>query len=263
MSNSHRIKALLALAAVAMAALAITASSVDAAIYQDTFDNDGLATNTGTGGGLARYARQGDTWVDNGQLDGNSTGSNDRGNVYSLNSFLLTQGFKLEVSYTINDVSNANANRVNIGLIDALPAVQDNTTYVTLFLGVNLDKYGIGLNMTTDSGSQGLNFADDAGSGTLTALSNAQTISTGTHTFVLEMDTASNWSYSIDGAAATTGTIGGAGFDLTRDYQFFAYVQDYRNNRIKIHSVTLVPEPATLALLAMGGVALVLHRKRR
>jgi len=250
----------------ALLVMALSAASANAAmvVFQDNFDNDGLATNTGVGGGLDRYTRQGDTWVDNGDLSGNSMGGNDRGNVFSLNSFDLSKGFSLEVSYSIDNIGSTGANRVNIGLIDELPEVQDNGTYVTTFLASNLDKYGIGMNMTTQTGPQGLTFADDAGAGSVTSLSNAQTISTGTHTFLIEMDTESNWSYSIDGATATTGTIGGDGFDLTRDYQFFAYVQDYRYNKINISSVTLtaVPEPATMAMLVAGLPALWLRRKR-
>ena len=232
------------------------ATSIDIILYQDNFDNDTLATNAGTGGGLGRYSRQPGTlgvapegtgsWVDNGQLSGNSTGGNDRGNVYSLNSFLLTGGFRLEVSYSISDISSANNNRVIIGLLDQIPNPQNDTTYVTHFLAANQDRYGIGLNMTTDTGAQGLNFANDAGAGSVTSLSNAQTISVGTHTWVLEMGATGNWSYSIDGATPTTGTIGG-GFDPTRDYHFFAFVQDYRNNQFKVDSVALsvVSEPST------------------
>lgn len=202
--------------------------------------------------------------MDNGTLSGNSIGGNDRGNVYTTNSFSLTGGFKLEVNYAISDLSNINANRVNIGLIDkdSIPTVQDSTTYVTTYLSANQDRYGIGLNMTTDYGPQGLNFANDEGAGTLTSLSNAQTLTIGTHTWVLEMGTAGDWSYSIDGATATSGTIAG-GFDLSREYHFFGYVQDYRNSRIEINSVTLtqVPEPGVFSLFALTG--LVLCRRRR
>jgi hypothetical protein len=60
----------------------------------------------------------------------------------------------------------------------------------------------------------------------------------GIHTVVLEMDADRNWSYSVDGAAPTTGTIGGDGFDLTRTYSFFVRNQksSIGNN---IQSVTL------------------------
>jgi len=240
MTTKDRTRTVLTLAAVAMVSLALLAAPASAltVVYQDAFDDDGIDVNTGVGGGLNRYARQGDTWVDNGDLIGNSTGGNDRGNVWSLNSFDLSAGFSLEVSYTIDNIGAGGANRVIIGLIDALPETQTNTTYITHFLADNQSKsYGIGMNMTTDTGPQGLNFADNTGS--VTPLSNEQTILTGTHTFLIEMDTESNWSYSIDGATATTGTIAGEGFDLTRDFQFFAYVQDYRYNKINLHSATL------------------------
>ncbi len=238
-----RTRIALTLAVVALASLVLTAGAANAqtVVYQDNFDNDGIDVNTGIGGGLEAYNRQGGPWLDNGDLDFNRTGNNDRGNVYSVNSFDLSDGFKLEVSYTFDSLRINDANRICIGLIDELPAVQDNSTYVNDFLNRSTqDKYGIGMNLTNEDGSQGFNFATDSAAGgpALTSLSNAQTITTGTHSFVLEVDSSSNWSYSIDGAPATTGTIDGSGFDFARDYQFFTYGQD-NHHHLKIQSVTL------------------------
>jgi hypothetical protein len=55
-------------------------------------------------------------------------------------------------------------------------------------------------------------------------LSNAQPITTGEHTLVLEMGLGGKWSYSIDGATPTAGQIAG-GFDLTRSYNFTVRAQ--------------------------------------
>lgn len=217
--------------------LGVAPSVAETIVYQDHFDNDGLATNAGIGGGLDAYDRQGGPWLDNGVLDSNRSGGNDRGNILSVNAFDLTGGFRLEVDYTIDDVTTIDANRAIIGLIDrnSVPAVQDNTTYITDFLNRNLDKYGIELNLTIQNSTQGLNFADDSGGGSLSQLSNAQPITTGTHSWVLEVDAAGNWYYSIDGATATTGA---STFNVARDYHFVAYMQDDLNH-LRIHSVTL------------------------
>lgn len=268
MKTNHR--TLTALGAIAGLALAGTTAHASTIVYQDQFnDADGLAANTGIGGGLGSFDRQGGPFLDNGVagavLDANrGTAHNNRGNVYSTNAFDLTGGFSLEVRY---DTSNLANGRINIGLIDSshLPAAQDSGNYVTEFLSQNKDKYGIGMSLTVSDSAQGLRFATDAGTGSVTGLSNAQTPTIGLHTFVLEVDSSSNWSYSIDGATATTGTIAG-GFDFTRDYQFFTYVQTLtvnKQNDLEIDSVTLsvIPEPSAALLGALGLLGLLRRRR--
>jgi hypothetical protein len=231
-------KSLLAVAVVVMASVVFASTLAHAdVVFQDNLDGDGIETNTGIGDGLGAYERQGGPWLDDGSVSGvdsNRTGNNDRANLYSLNAFDLTGGFKLEVTHTISNVTTIDANRAVIGLLDAddLPAEQTNTTYITDFLNRDLNYYGIGLNLTIQNSTQGLNFADGTD---LNQLSNDQTIATGTQSWVLEVDAAGNWSYSIDGETATTGA---SVFDVARDYHFFAYVQDNHNDLI-IESVTL------------------------
>jgi hypothetical protein len=232
------------LAAVAAAGClgAMHASAADI-VYQDHFDNDGLDTNTGIGGGAASV----DTtpvewsvgmWDDNGNLT--STGGNWGGtsaNAYSLNGFDLRNGFKLEVTYNIVNAQS----RLTIGLVDEAGA--DSPDIAVIPTSGTLSYHGIFFNpVAYDSKNRfpdapGLQFSD--GTNPRQRLSNDQTNGAGgTHTLVLEMDPASNWSYSVDEAAPTTGTIGGAGFDLTPRYRFVVrnQVSSQANN---IQSVTL------------------------
>ncbi len=241
----------------ALAGLALTATSAHAdVIYQDNFDNDGLATNTGIGGGAAFIdttpstdpARLG-AWGDDGNLTSTDAGGGWGGssaNAYSLNGFDLQNGFTLEVTYNVVNVQT----RLTIGLVEEAGAVLDASGLATS--GAGGTPYGIVFNPAAhDNGTKrngwvnrypnapGLQFSDGS---SVTQLSDAQARGTGTHTLVLQMDAASNWSYSVDGAVATTGTIGGAGFDLTRDYRFFVRNQQssIANN---IQSVTLIMTP--------------------
>ena len=236
----NRNKTVWTLAAVAMTTLVLMSTSADAQIvYQDTFDDDGLDVNTGIGGGIADLnipgASVAEFFDDGNDLDmvtGGGWGGN-RGYAESLDGFNLSGGFTLEVTYTVQIPSGGNANRAMFGLWDG-----NGTNPSENFLGTNNDRYGIGVNiLSTNQGSTGLNSADDAGAGSITPLSDDQIISGGMHTLVLEMDTADNWSYSIDGAPASTGTIG-AGFDLSRTYNFIVYAQDNEND-VRVLSVTL------------------------
>ena len=212
-------------------------------VYQDQFDNDGMETNTGIGGGAGfidttPQNRGPGEWTDNGNLTstGGSWGGTS-GNAYSLNGFDLRNGFKLEVTY---DVVNAQT-RFTIGLIEEAGAIDPLTAgFVTDGI---VPHHGLIFNpVAYDSRSRypnapGLQFSD--GVNKPEQLSNAQLNGvSGTHTVVLEMDAENNWSYSVDGADPTTGSIEGSGLDLTRDYRFFVRNQ-VSNRGNNIQSVTL------------------------
>ena len=153
-----------------------------------------------------------------------------------MNGFDLQNGFTLEVTYNVVDVQS----RLTIGLLEEAGAVQDAGGLAT---SGAVPYHGIVFNPVAYDGQNrypnavGLQFSD--GTNATQQLSDAQARGgVGIHTLVLQMDADSNWSYSVDGAVATTGTIGGAGFDLTRDYRFFVRNQQssIANN---IQSVTL------------------------
>ena len=260
MNANHPILALSATLVGLFAAPAIAATVV----YQDNFDNDGLATNTGVGGGLTvAFARRGG-WVENGVLEATGTVGSTNGSVHSTSGFDLANGFTLTVTYNTATVAAGEVNRVNIGLIDAAAfgVTSSDAGSTRNPFSDNNDKYGIGLNLTPDLGDQGLNFADDAGAGSVTFLSNDQTIAAGTQTLVLTMDDSSNYSYSIDGATATTGSVPG-GFDYSRDFNFFASYQSFPHEA-EIREVTLsvIPEPSSLTLVGLGVLGMFSRRRR-
>lgn len=205
-------------------------------LYQDTFDGDGLAANTGVGGGAGYLDPTGESiWQDDGDASWAPTGGSggNRGLLHSLNGFALSEGFKMTVQYT---VAASSVERFSIGMMGNNPV--DSWSSNNNWLSDNRGHYGIGLNVFGDGiGPSSLTFADGA---SITVLSSKQTLSAGTHTLELTVTTNDTFSYSIDGAPATTGEIvAGAGvFDLTQLYYFAAYAQDDVPAR-SIQSVTI------------------------
>ena len=100
-------------------------------VFQDNFDNDGLATNTGTGGGFSQFTTAG-SLSDDGNLTAPSTGHNGRGNFLTQNSFDLTGGFTLTASFDVGTGASVqgNASRAAIGLV---PSTQAQTRFGGIF----------------------------------------------------------------------------------------------------------------------------------
>jgi hypothetical protein len=236
----------------------------DTVVYQDTFDGDGISTNTGVGGGLdhkvfTSYTLDATDNSDN-LVFNSGLGSNlgaQHGGVASIQKFAVTEGFTLDVIYTVAGIPGSLAESVGIGLIDGVDDLSgmlySPTKHETL-----------GISLTTRNGNQGLNhctYTDGDADGALTSLSNAQTISAGTdRTFSLTVDADGNFSFSVDGATATTGTTT---FDLTKDYHFAIYSQRPTTG-LEIQSATLtaIPEPASIGLFATFGGAVLFVRRR-
>ena len=232
----------------AIAALFISASAnAETIVYQDTYDEDGIDTNVGIGGGAVSintspisWAWAIGGWIDDGNLkyqrNGGSGGIS--GGSYSLSAFDFSGGFTLEVTY--NAVNSQD--RFSMGLMKEV-AAEDRTAYAAICTSGATTNNGIYFNaFAYDSrgrypNASGLQWAAVGDANAVVQLSDEQSRETGVHALVLEMDTESNWSYSIDGNTPTTGQIDGDGFDLSKNYRFVTYSQGSGLNMIQ--SVTL------------------------
>ena len=249
MITRNRIKSLLTLAIVAMVTMATSVNAADI-VYQDNYDNDGIGTNTGIGGGAvsintspASWGSAEGGWVDDGNLTmwGNGGSGGISGGSYSSNAFHMPGGFRLEVTY--NALNSQDRFTMGLmeeaGTLDRVPTGTQPwpigylaTSGTSAFEGIYFNAFAYdGQNRYPNA--PGLQLADGTG---MVQLSDAQSRDTGVHTLVLEMDADSNWSYSIDGAPATTGTITG-GFDLSKSYSFITRNQPRRASQI--YAVTL------------------------
>ena len=233
-------------------------------VYEDNFDNDGLATNTGTGGGAGNNGIREHNWEDNGDfnfLHSSNVHYLNRAIGYSLNAFESSSGFKLTVDYTMsNTTGGAGQVILAFGLMrsDTDPAAyggRDPFAYTT-------SAYCIGVNTSGERADtfRGLNFTDGAANLNLDLAEFPAGVST---PVVFEIDGSGNWSYSIGGIEEASGTIPG-GFDLSQSYHFFAYGQDDQYTKsiqyVKLETLdtdkpvvdagpdqaTVLPDPVTL-----------------
>ena len=230
-----------------------TLASQAAVLYQSDFSSP-TATLASTGLTKSAGAASGSWTIDttNDQLDGVG-GGNARSNVSTIDSWGLDPGYKgftLDVTFRWTDTSPT---RFDFGLVDAAYTISASNAWLTSSLA---GAYGVGFSPTIGA-NDGLFFNNDAGN--LTTLSTAQgDITTATQTFSMTI-TDTTWSYSLNGATATTGTHT---FDTSRSYRFTAHAQSNNGATFDNITVTAIPEPSSTALLGLGGLALALRRRR-
>ncbi|MDF7825502.1 sialate O-acetylesterase [Pontiellaceae bacterium B12227] len=202
--------------------------------YFDTFDNDGLALNYGKGGGLINKTWFGPVWQDNGLLTAPASSQGwYRSLAYTALSYPVSRGFKLDVVYDLDKVATVTSTTATFGLV-ADDATEDD---MDILFSREMPIYGIGMSLTDYTGEDGMQGLH-TDTGTLTPLSNAQTVTAGTNkTFSLSVRPDGSWSCSIDGAEPTFGT--NLVLDLTKNYRFATFVR--QDPGFAIQSVLLVP----------------------
>ncbi|WP_435895841.1 PEP-CTERM sorting domain-containing protein [Oceaniferula spumae] len=248
-------------------ALSFAASASAVVVYQDTFSDTDLTSNPGTGGGIIAGTGS-NTGGPLQEAGGNMSqvaasggaGGQMVGKGVTNNSFAIAPGYTLSVTYSISNQANSGnppypSNSFSFGLVES------SVDVATLGGFHSFSAYeGIGLNLTERSGAPlGLMYGDGTGPSNL--LDGSQTVTTGTdQTMVLTVDAAGNYSFSLNGATAGTGTTA---MDLSKSYKFAIYTQGSDGGSM-ISQVTLdvVPEPSSTALLGLGGLALIMRRRR-
>ncbi|MFC5050399.1 PEP-CTERM sorting domain-containing protein [Rubritalea spongiae] len=252
------------------------ASSQAAVLYQDVFMGDGLATNVvdagdtglgGIGGGLVNNSITATkSFDDNGNLQyvsASGTNYQQRALVYTSNTFQSTGGFKLTVDSFMT--SRGGASGISFGLVSddtdmgAYSGFHPFTGNVAGDAATTIEGFGVNADNQNFYSMDG-SFGQLLGAGLL-PLNQVNTV---VMSIVNNGTGGANWSWSVNGVDQGAGTI--TSFDFTENYQFVAYGQDDQGNK-NIRSVTLestvaVPEPSSTALLGLGGLALIMRRRK-
>jgi hypothetical protein len=184
----------------------------------------------------------------NDQLDGVGIG-NARSNVSTIDSWQSDVGFTLDVTFA----TAAAMVRFDFGLVDAAYTISASNAWLSSSLA---GAYGVGFSSTIGV-ADGLFFNNGT---SVSAISTAQgDITNVTQTLSMTI-TATTWSYSLNGATATTGTHT---FDTSKSYRFTAHAQTNGNATFDNITLTTIPEPNVAALLGGLGTILLLRRRRR
>ena len=238
-------------------ALVILFAGVEASgqvVYEDTFDNDGSAVNVGIGGGFNGGSNGGLSFVDNGDLSaGNATSGANRTNFSSINSFNLSSGFTLEVTYTQeSNVEGASppypSNHFSLGISTA-SATGTEDFFSTGSAVPTFDGIGFSLGIRTGNVTEGLLQANSAAN--YNVLNNfnldgdgepiTQTETFGPSAITLTLTVQANGAYDF-----TLGNLSGCGstsLDLDQEFFFRGRTQGSAGNTIQSVTLTQLTPP--------------------
>ena len=158
---------LLALALALTLTLGILASAnADVIVYQDTFDDTDIATNSGIGGGLSQVIVGGTGFTEaGGSIAPDASVNNNRGFGFSTDTFDLSNGFTLDFTANAFAIGSASGNRFSVGLAAAGADFATTATSGRDFVADHRAEFeGVGIDFTVDQG-QGLSFNNGLGVG--------------------------------------------------------------------------------------------------
>jgi hypothetical protein len=212
--------------------------------YQSDFTGADLAS----AGLVASAGAAGGSWaIDdlNDELDGTGAG-NARASVYTSDSWQNDGGFTLDVTFW----GSSALVRHSFGIVDAVWNVPGDGDWLNSSL---TGAYGIGFSTAgSGPGTDYLGFNNDAGTVTVLSTNQGNITSAAAETMTITV-TSNSWSYSLNGAPATTGSFT---FDTSRSYRFIAYAQSA--NRASFSKIALSPPesastfPATFPAIALN-----------
>jgi hypothetical protein len=203
------------------------ADTVPQEVYQSNFTGSDLAAS-----GLYTQGGVNGNWIlntDNDYVTGVQTAGNPRGGLFSTNTWSNENGFTLKATWR----NTATMTRFSVGLVVSSYAT---TASSDPFNQSTPGAYGIGFSTAGEFSGQ-LVFNNGI---TTTSLSSAQGNETIGVTQTLEITvTDGGWSYSLNGAASTTGSFT---FNFrNRDYRFAAWAQNIPNSQISSIKITGLP----------------------
>jgi hypothetical protein len=253
----------------AVAALGLAAvSQAGTIVYQSDF------TGSDLGSGLASAGAATDIWSlnaanDRAEFNDGDDVQNSRASLYTTSSYQSTGGFKLDVTFY---QAATDLNTFSIALVDA---DDSDLSYIVDTINKSMPVYSVGFTASgqaaTDNGGPGLVLNDGTtAKNTHTAmeyLSNSQTYNNAAEQTLSMTVTATGWSYSLNGAAATTGSFT---FDTTKNYEVVGFIQGNNSDPDNVDgayfsniTLTTIPEPATLGLVGTFGIAIMFIRRLR